>query len=324
MIHFGFHASAGGNIEKLPLEAKKLGGECFQFFSRSPYGGKVTPLDPQKVVRFKENCRKTGIKNYYIHSPYFINLASRDNRIFYGSIKAIKDDLERAKVLGAKFVITHIGSAKDYKIKNDLFSAKNRESVLPPKYKDFLEKISEERGFSPEAFGKVIKGLQEICKGEKFVSPVGSRFNLEPQKVPLLIEIAAGAGAILVEKIEEIAYYLAEVPALAGFCLDTAHAFASGYKFDSQEGRSEIFALIEKFMGKEKLCLMHINDSSSECGSRIDRHAHLGEGKIGRESFQNLIQLCLQKKYNLDMILETPTIKGVLRDLELLKRYRNN
>src|SRR3989344_7770280 len=69
---------------------------------------------PEQTARlFKKNCQKFGIKNVYIHTPYFINLASKNNRIYYGSINSIRKELERASLLGAKYVMTHLGSAKD-------------------------------------------------------------------------------------------------------------------------------------------------------------------------------------------------------------------
>ncbi|MBM3256312.1 MAG: deoxyribonuclease IV [Candidatus Moranbacteria bacterium] len=309
-INFGFHASAGGNIEKLPLEAKKLGGECFQFFSRNPYGGKVLPLSPEKVEKFKDNCHRSEINNYYIHTPYFINLASRNNRIFYGGIKAISVDLERAKALGAKFVVTHLGSGKDYKMENSLFSQDKGDIKFPKQFQEPLLRLSRERNFSPAAFTRVIEGLEAIVGKQK--------------KVPLLLEIAAGAGAVLGEKIEEIAYYLKQVPALAGFCLDTAHAFASGYDLRDGKELDRALHLIERSIGKDKLKLIHLNDSSAKCGSRVDRHAHLGEGQIGRHSFKKLVGYLWKNKYNLDMILETPTEEGLIGDLELLKKYRSN
>ena len=112
-MKFGAHISIAGGIEKAPERAYKIGGECFQFFSRSPRGGKAKELTPEIISEFKNNCRKYNLKNYYIHTPYYINLASADNRVYYGSIAAIKEELKRADLLGAKAVVTHLGSAKE-------------------------------------------------------------------------------------------------------------------------------------------------------------------------------------------------------------------
>ena len=100
-------------IEKVPELAHKLGCEAIQIFTRSPQGGPFPEISDETAKDFKENCRKFGIKEVYVHTPYFINLASKNNRIYYGSINSIRKELERASELGAKYVMTHLGSAKD-------------------------------------------------------------------------------------------------------------------------------------------------------------------------------------------------------------------
>lgn len=307
-IQFGFHASGGGHLEKLPLITKEEGGECFQFFSRNPYGGKVNPIDPEIVEKFKKNCQETGVLNSYIHAPYFINLASKNNRIFYGSIKALQDDMARAEILGAQYVVTHIGSAKDFKEEPTLFSKEPFE-LSSSKYYSELMAMAQEKNFSPQAFERVVEGLEKVAA--------------EKKKLPLLLEIAAGSGAILGVKFEELAFYMDAVPAVAGFCFDTAHAFASGYELRNQEDLINTFEKIERVLGKEKIKLIHLNDSVGDFGSRIDRHAHIGKGHLGEETFKNLVDYFTKKHYNVDMILETPTEEGRKNDLALLKKFRS-
>jgi len=310
-VQFGFHASSGGNLEKIPLEVKKRGGECFQFFSRSPYGGKVNPLDSQEVTAFKDKCQQLGLSNYYIHSPYFINLASQNNRIFYGSIKALQVDIERAETLGARFVVTHIGSAKDYAKDATLFEENNQMGkAIPDKFQKELLLMSQDKKFSLGAFIRVVEALKKIA-GER-------------KKVPLIIEIAAGAGAILGVKFEEIAFYLESVPALSGFCFDTAHAFASGYDIRSGSNIKKTFSAVDEIIGRNMLKMIHLNDSIGSLGSRIDRHAHIGKGELGVNPFRELVDYFSKKNYNIDMILETPTSGGLLKDLALLKDFREN
>ncbi|MEK7159169.1 MAG: deoxyribonuclease IV [Patescibacteria group bacterium] len=110
---FGAHVSIAGGIENAPLNAAKIGCEVFQFFSRSPRGGNPTYTE-KSIKLFHENFKKSEIKECYIHTPYYINLASANNRIRYGSISAIRDELEIATKLGVKYVMTHLGSAKDF------------------------------------------------------------------------------------------------------------------------------------------------------------------------------------------------------------------
>ncbi len=112
-MKIGCHVSIAGGVFNAPERAYDLGCEVMQIFSRSPQGGKTPELTPATVAEFKLQAKKYKLKAVYIHSPYYINFASADNRIRYGSVNAIKEELARASLLGAKYVMTHLGSAKD-------------------------------------------------------------------------------------------------------------------------------------------------------------------------------------------------------------------
>ena len=112
-MNIGCHVSIVKGIENAPELAHKLGCEAMQIFTHSPQGGPFPEISEETARSFKENCQKFGIKNVYVHTPYFINLASKNNRIYYGSINSMRKELERASQLGAKYVMTHLGSAKD-------------------------------------------------------------------------------------------------------------------------------------------------------------------------------------------------------------------
>ena len=109
----GSHISAAGGVEKAPKNSADIGGEIFQFFSRSPRGGKAPALTTETIKQFKANMRKYKQRECYIHAPYYINLASEKNNIYFGSISVLREELERGTQLGAKYMMTHLGSAKD-------------------------------------------------------------------------------------------------------------------------------------------------------------------------------------------------------------------
>ncbi len=113
-MRFGVHISIAGGIENAPQRAKNVGAETFQIFSRPPRGGKPKITNDQ-AKSFRAQCKKYNFSSHYIHAPYYINLASKNNRIYFGSIGAIAEELEIADLLGTNFVITHIGSARDMK-----------------------------------------------------------------------------------------------------------------------------------------------------------------------------------------------------------------
>ena len=107
----GCHVSIAGGVQNAPERAHDLGCECFQMFTRSPQGGKAPEITNEICDEFKIQNSKFEIKEVFIHTPYYINFASQNNRIRYGSVSVVRDELERATLLGAKYVMTHLGSA---------------------------------------------------------------------------------------------------------------------------------------------------------------------------------------------------------------------
>ena len=111
-MKFGTHVSIAGGLENAPGRAFELGCECFQLFTRSPRGGKPSRLDDEVIGEFTAECKKYGFENYYVHTPYFINLASIDKKVRNNSIRLIREDLERSSLLKVSCVMTHLGSSK--------------------------------------------------------------------------------------------------------------------------------------------------------------------------------------------------------------------
>ena len=104
-----------------------------------------------------------------------------------------------------------------------------------------------------------------------------------------------------------------------GFCLDTCHAFAAGYSWATPESYHNFLQEIEKTIGLSQLKLIHLNDSKGKANSRIDRHADIGEGSLGLEAFQRILNdSSLQ---NIPKIIETPkkNLEDDLRNLEILR-----
>lgn len=112
-MKFGAHVSIAGGIDKAPSRAHEIGCECFQIFTRSPHGGDPPPLYKNVVEAFLKECSTHNLTDYYIHTPYFINLASKNRRIQLSSILLIEEEMERGSTIGAKYVVTHLGSAKE-------------------------------------------------------------------------------------------------------------------------------------------------------------------------------------------------------------------
>ncbi|MHA1409774.1 MAG: deoxyribonuclease IV [Candidatus Odinarchaeia archaeon] len=123
--------------------------------------------------------------------------------------------------------------------------------------------------------------------------------------VKILLENTSGRGNMVGTKFDEIAEIIDGVDNKhqIGFCLDTCHAFTAGYDLKSEKGVFNTYREIKDTIGLNKLSLIHLNDSKGKKGSNIDRHQHIGLGKIGVDGFYNIFK---QFGQSFPIILETP------------------
>jgi len=124
--------------------------------------------------------------------------------------------------------------------------------------------------------------------------------------VTILVENTAGQGRQIGYRFSQIKAIIDEIESeeRIGVCLDTAHAFESGYDLSKPEGLERTLGEFERLIGLDKLRLLHLNDSKTPLGSRVDRHWHIGEGYIGIEGFRNIVNH--PRLYRLPGIMETP------------------
>jgi deoxyribonuclease-4 len=121
----------------------------------------------------------------------------------------------------------------------------------------------------------------------------------------VLLETNAGQGTWLCYTFEQLAQVLDQVqyPDQIGICLDTCHIFAAGYDIRTPEGYEATIAAFDRLIGLDKLKAVHLNDSKKGLGSRVDRHAHIGEGELGLDPFRLLLND--PRLRHLPMVLET-------------------
>jgi deoxyribonuclease-4 len=129
----------------------------------------------------------------------------------------------------------------------------------------------------------------------------------------VLLEQTAGQGTSLGATFEQLATIIARVEGhpRVGVCLDTCHLLAAGHDIITPAGYAATFARFGRLVGFDRLQLFHLNDSKRPLGSRVDRHAHIGEGCLGLEPFRRL--LGDQRFARLPMLLETPKTAGRAR-----------
>ncbi len=134
-----------------------------------------------------------------------------------------------------------------------------------------------------------------------------------PPQVRLLLENTAGQGSYLGGEFAHLAALLEGFDeARFGVCFDTCHAHTAGYNLATAEGYAQTMAEFDRLIGLDRIKAFHLNDSLKPCGSRVDRHTHIGQGTIGHTGFACLMRD--QRFFEIPMILETP--KGEQGDMD--------
>jgi deoxyribonuclease IV len=129
-----------------------------------------------------------------------------------------------------------------------------------------------------QAISEIADGMRHAAKGVKL------------GKLRILIENTSGMGSAVGAKFEELKSILDQTRDLPmGICLDTAHMFEAGYEIMTAEGLESTLAAVDRTVGLHRVHVLHVNDSKTPLGSRVDRHANIGFGKIGLEAFGRIL-----------------------------------
>jgi len=161
-MRIGTHVSIAGSIAKAPGNAAKVGAECFQIFSRSPHGGPVKPITPELIEEFQAEMKKHKLDTFYIHTPYFINLSSVKNNIYYGSIAVIREELERGSLLDCRAIMTHLGSFGELTDKEGLEKVAKAISKILEGYEGSTELLLEMSAGAGRIVGDTFEELAAI------------------------------------------------------------------------------------------------------------------------------------------------------------------
>jgi deoxyribonuclease-4 len=146
-------------------------------------------------------------------------------------------------------------------------------------------------------------GMKSGC--EKIINAIDEALTVADPSITLLLENTAGTRNSMGSSFEDIQQIIQSLahPEQVGVCFDTSHGLAAGYDLRTEAAVDQTIRESEKVIGFEKLRLVHLNDSLGDLGSRIDRHEHIGMGKIGEEGFRSILR---SKLGRLPLILETP------------------
>ena len=142
----------------------------------------------------------------------------------------------------------------------------------------------------------IASGLRALLRTRRRAAPL------------ILLEHTAGQGTNLGHRFEHLAKIIEGLDGSprVGVCLDTCHLLAAGYDICSEEGYVQTFREFDRLVGLDRLKAFHLNDSKKPCGSRVDRHEHIGKGCLGLEPFRRIVTD--PRFAGLPMLLETPKL----------------
>jgi deoxyribonuclease-4 len=268
--------------------AVEIGANTLQIFSDNPTAWKRRASLPQELPAFRARLRELDITPLAIHASYLINLAGPDDAFYEPSIELLAHELNAGRSYGARFVNVHIGSHK----------GRGVEAGLDRLGKGIPRTLARADEMPPIA---TTDGPDE---------PVGSS-DIDPANPPtLVLENSAGGGGGVGTTVDELARILdlavsrgAPAERIA-FCLDLAHLWSAGHDLRDDESRERLLGDFDARIGLERLVMVHLNDSKAELGSRLDRHEHVGAGRIGALAMGALLRH--PKLAHVAFYIETP------------------
>ena len=157
---------------------------------------------------------------------------------------------------------------------------------------------------------KIVNSIDEVLRKIRHV------------KTKIALETTAGQGSCIGYRFEHLAYIIANVrePQRLVVCLDTAHLFAAGYDIASETSMRKTLREFDRVIGRDRLVAIHLNDSRTTRGSRVDRHEHIGQGRIGPDAFRFIMRDSRFRK--IPKVLETPKGKDLREDVINLRTLR--
>ncbi|MCD6653963.1 MAG: deoxyribonuclease IV [Sulfurovum sp.] len=260
MKFVGAHVSIGGGVENAPLNAMAIGAKAFALFTKNQRQWTAKSLLQENIDAFHQNLELAGIlpKHVLPHDSYLINLGHPEADKLEKSREAFIEEVERCRVLGLDKLNFHPGSHLTKINKKDPLC----DDLLLNAEQHCLDVIAESMNRAIEA--------------------------TKNSGVKLVIENTAGQGSNLGYKFEHLGYLIDKIEnkSRVGVCLDTCHTFTAGYDLRTKDAYDQTMDTFGRIVGFEYLSGMHLNDSKPKLGSRVDRHASLGQGELGWDTFK--------------------------------------
>jgi deoxyribonuclease IV len=253
----GAHLPIADGLVRAAERATAIGADALQVFADNPtaWGRRAEPSP--EIADFRSALGAAGIQPLVVHASYLINLAGSDDELRNRSIELLTAELEAAARFGARILNVHTGS---------------------------------NRG------GGLAAGIDRLVDGVlRAVDAVDASTTPATLPVVALENSSGGGGGIGLDVGEWAAIARAfdrsGLPrSRVAFCLDTAHCWGAGIDVGRPAAVDELLAAFEREIGLDRLALVHLNDTRTELGSRMDRHEHVGAGRIGAAGLGHLLR----------------------------------
>jgi len=272
-MYLGAHVSGAGGLENTIKEGDLYDINSIQIMLSPPMRWATKPVSEEVVKKFVETLKGSQVKKILIHGIYLTNLARKDKKLFHLGKMGLVVYLDFANRVSEMIKKEKI----DAEILGVCFHPGSKKELS---YEDSLERIS---------YG--IDWVLNETGGDQM----------------LLIESTAGSGGSFGRSFSELREIREGCKGKdrVGFVVDTQHTYAAGY--DWVNDLNSVVQEIGETLGLERVKAIHVNDSMVTLGSYKDRHANLGEGKLGDETLSKILH---RKEFNkTSFILETPALK---------------
>lgn len=267
---FGSHLSVAGGLVNALIAARRGRMDCVQVFTRNQRQWRAMPLENHEIELWLSQLQRMGWDSFagggparvVSHNAYLINLAAPDRTIWRKSIEAHRAELERCEALHIPLCVTHPGA----------------HLRGPRPARGAVHANGTITRFQLAGLKRIVRALDAVHK------------DLPGYRTMTLLETTAGSGTNLGHRFEHLAWIRANVrePQRIGFCFDTCHVTAAGYDMSGEEPAARVIEEFDAACGLENLRAFHCNDSIGARGSRIDRHAHIGQGCCGQACFRTI------------------------------------
>lgn len=287
-VQVGFHVSIAGGLQNAVDNALKIGCTAFQIFTRNPRGWAEKVLDARDVQMFKLKLGHSGINSdaVAVHMPYLPNLSAPNSELYKKSIDSLISELQRCVRLEIPNLVIHLGS---------------------------------HLGSGPQ------NGIDQLVNSVNTATDHFKSSGRKSGKVTFLLENSAGQKNSIGSKLEDIRSILDKISSKnVGICMDTCHAFAAGYDLRSEKKNDDFVDKFDSVIGLEKLRLIHLNDSQKDIGSHIDRHEHIGLGKIGVKGMSAILKNRKLKGKPIIMETKEDSIRNNLDNLRVVLELVNS